>query len=122
MTPLRLTILQCSQSLFTEARTFIIIHLSLPVMQPVDKSYGDISMVTLSPGKILVKFISVLPEIRANNLWPLGSSTRNLVLGRTSTMMPSTLIASSLHMLRSLALIQLSKPYAQSEQRVYHLL
>jgi hypothetical protein len=35
------------------------------VMRPLERSYGEISTVTLSPGKIRMKFIRSLPEMCA---------------------------------------------------------
>ena len=38
---------------------------SSQVILPLVRSYGDISTVTLSPGKMRIKFIRNLPEITA---------------------------------------------------------
>ena len=41
-------------------------YLSLQIILPLDRSYGDNSNVTLSPGRILMKFILNLPLICAS--------------------------------------------------------
>ena len=38
-------------------------YLSRHVILPLDRSYGDNSTFTLSPGRILIKFILIFPEI-----------------------------------------------------------
>src|SRR5690606_19537308 len=43
----------------------------------------------LSPGKIRMKCIRIFPEIWANTLWPLSSSTRNIAFGKGSMTVPS---------------------------------
>lgn len=43
---------------------------------------GDISTFTLSPGKILIKCILILPEIWANISQPFSNSTRKVALGK----------------------------------------
>jgi hypothetical protein len=43
-----------------------------------------------------MKLIRILPEMCASTRWPLGSSTRNIALGSTSAIVPSTSIASFL--------------------------
>src|SRR5437588_8590806 len=72
---LRFTILQDSQSLFTDGRTFIFFHETKTarhirgfyfwryVIRPLDKSYGEISSITLSPGKMRMKCSRIFPEI-----------------------------------------------------------
>ena len=49
-----------------------IIYLSLQIILPFVKSYGDNSNVTLSPGKILIKFIRNLPLMWASELSNTG--------------------------------------------------
>ena len=44
---------------------FLLFYLSLQMILPFVKSYGDNSIVTLSPGRILIKFILNLPLIVA---------------------------------------------------------
>ena len=58
------------------------------------KVYGDVEAVTLSPGRILMKFILSFPEICARIVCPFPMSTWNVVLGRDSTTTPSTSIMS----------------------------
>ena len=56
-TPLRRMILQLRQIFFTEANTFIIHsvrYFARKVIRARDRSYGETSTVTLSPGKILM--------------------------------------------------------------------
>ena len=49
-------------------------------------------MVTSQP--VLVKYLMrSLPEMWASTMWPLSSWTRNIVPGRTVTILPSTSIA-----------------------------
>lgn len=69
----------------------LIVHQSfiLYVILPRVRSYGVSSTRTLSPGSILIKFLRILPEICANTLCPLSSSTRNMALGKDSRMVPS---------------------------------
>ena len=45
---------------------FLLIYLSLQIILPFERSYGDNSSVTLSPGKILIKFILSFPLICAS--------------------------------------------------------
>lgn len=65
------------------------------------RSYGDISILTVSPGTILIRFFLIFPEICASMMCPLRSSTRNIVFGSDSLISPSTSIASSLAKLPS---------------------
>ena len=66
-------ILHFSHMGFTDGLTFILLtsietsslYLLLHVILPLVRSYGDICTVTLSPGRILIKFILSLPEIWA---------------------------------------------------------
>src|SRR5688572_23169772 len=64
-------------------------------MRPRVKSYGDNSTVTLSPGRMRIKCMRILPETWARTLWPFSSSTRNMALGSGSTIFPSIWIFSS---------------------------
>lgn len=56
--PLRRTILQSDDLFLIEALTFMTPvfyrYLYLYVIRPLDKSYGDISTATLSPGRIRI--------------------------------------------------------------------
>ena len=66
-------------------------------MRPRVKSYGDISTVTLSPGKMRIVCIRILPETWAVIICPLAVSfTLNTVLGSTSVTTPSHSITSLL--------------------------
>src|SRR5580765_6773378 len=97
ITPLRRTILQCSQIFFTDERTFMgrLLYLYRYTIRPRLRSYGESSTVTLSPGRILMKCIRILPEMWASTLWPFSSSTRNIAFGSGSTTVPSTWMPSS---------------------------
>lgn len=64
------------------------------VMRPFVRSYGDISTMTLSPGRMRMKCKRILPETCARMRCPFTSSTRNMVFGSSSTTFPSTSIAS----------------------------
>src|SRR5678815_4770863 len=64
-------------------------------MRPRVRSYGDSSTVTLSPGRILMKFIRILPEMCARTRCPFSSSTRNIAFGSGSMTVPSTCTPSS---------------------------
>ncbi len=110
-TPFLLIILHLSHIFFTEDLTFIFpphqgdltgisVLLEYPylyryMIRPLVKSYGDSSIVTLSPGKIFIKCILILPEIWAKTLCPFSNFTLKVALGRVSTIVPSTLIGSS---------------------------
>src|SRR5512137_1945741 len=52
-------------------------------------------MVTLSPGRILMKCIRIFPEMCASTRCPFSSSTRNMAFGSVSMTLPSTSIGSS---------------------------
>src|SRR5687768_8430364 len=65
-------------------------------MRPRVRSYGDSSTFTLSPVRMRMKFMRILPETWASTRCPLSSSTRNIAFGNGSTTVPSTSIASSL--------------------------
>ena len=66
------------------------------VIRPRVRSYGESSTVTLSPGKIRMKNLRILPLTWAKTRWPFSSSTRNIALGSGSTTVPSTDMPSSL--------------------------
>src|SRR5438034_3217087 len=107
ITPLRRTILQCSQIFFTDERTFMglwLPYLYRYTIRPRLRSYGESSTVTLSPGRILMKCIRILPEMCASTLWPFSSSTRNIAFGSGSTTVPSTWMPSSFARVLSLSL------------------
>src|SRR5262245_47060404 len=121
MTPLRLMILQFSQSFFTDARTFIKIYCSFHRMRPLDKSHGDISTVTRSPSLKPTWLGRILEERCAKKRCPFVNSTRHNVLGSTSTTRPSTLMPLSRNTSKSPAQIPSPEPYAQNGQTVDHL-
>src|SRR5688572_6780484 len=54
-------------------------------------------MITLSPGRILMKFILIFPDtcVRTEWLWFFTSATRNMAFGRDSFTIASTRIGSS---------------------------
>src|SRR3954467_3451206 len=62
-------------------------------MRAFSKSYGLISIFTMSPAAILMKFFRNFPEICASTTCPFASCTLNIVPGRTATTLPSTSIA-----------------------------
>lgn len=63
-------------------------------MRPLFRSYGDISTVTRSPGRMRMKFIRIFPETWARTLWPFSNSTRNMAFGRASVTFACSLIES----------------------------
>ena len=71
------------------------IYFALHVILPLVRSYTVTSTVTLSPGRILMKFILSLPEICAVIMCLFGSSTLNTALGRASITVPSNSTTSS---------------------------
>ena len=73
-------ILQFSQIFLTDARTFMTssrlpdaasLYLYRYTIRPRVRSYGDSSTVTLSPGRILMKCIRILPEMCASTDVPV---------------------------------------------------
>ena len=62
-------------------------------MRAFSRSYGLISIFTVSPAAILMKFLRSFPEMCARTSWPLASFTLNIVPGSTATTLPSTSIA-----------------------------
>ena len=71
------------------------IYFALHVILPLVRSYTVTSTVTLSPGRILMKFILSLPEMCAVIMCLFGSSTLNTALGRASITVPSNSTTSS---------------------------
>src|SRR5215468_6697397 len=67
-------------------------------MRPRVKSYGESSTATLSPAKILMKFLRILPETCASTWCLFSSSTRNIAFGNGSITVAITSIASSLEL------------------------
>src|SRR6267142_3107919 len=65
-------------------------------MRPRVKSYGESSTATLSPARIRMKFLRILPETCARTWCLFSSSTRNIALGSGSTTVAMTSMASSL--------------------------
>src|SRR5690349_359353 len=63
---------------------------------PRFRSYGDNSTATLSPGRMRMKFLRILPETCASTWCLFSSSTRNMALGSGSITVAITSIASSL--------------------------
>ena len=72
ITPLRRTILQCSQSFLTDARTFIFKSFRFDNNAPFDKSNGDISNLTSSPGASGAKLNLRLPGQKRQQPMPVG--------------------------------------------------
>ncbi len=110
-------------------------HLEIPyylyryVILPRVRSYGESSIFTLSPGKILIKCILILPETCARTICPFSSSTRNVAFGNVSLIIPSTAMGCSfanIHLLMDLIHVSLKSPaprpvlklYAHSERTV----
>ena len=122
MTPLRLMILQFSQSFFTDARTFILNLFRFDndpaLRQIVRRHFQRYFVAGLKPGR---RFSPPLPDTCARTRCPLDNSTRYIVFGRTSTTAPSTLMASSRAMSESPVPIPSPAPYAQNERTVNHL-
>ena len=102
--PFLLIHLHLSHIGFTDDLTFIFFsfinslyvrfYFNLKVIRPLDKSYGVISTLTLSPGKILMKFFLILPEMCAKISWSFSSFTRNIAFGIDSIIVPSNSITS----------------------------
>src|SRR5213075_2132091 len=64
-------------------------------IRPRLRSYGDSSTRTLSPGRMRMKCLRILPEMCASTLCLFSSSTWNMALGSVSSTVPVTSIASS---------------------------
>src|SRR3954463_227486 len=64
---------------------------------PLVRSYGLISTITLSPGRILMKFILIFPDtwVSTEWFWFFTRLTRNMAFGRDSFTIASTRIGSS---------------------------
>src|SRR6202790_166411 len=67
-------------------------------MRPRFRSYGESSTATLSPDRMRMKFLRILPETCARTLCLFSSSTRNMALGNGSMTVPITSMASSLEL------------------------
>src|SRR5882672_424647 len=65
-------------------------------MRPRVKSYGESSTATLSPARIRIKFLRILPETCARTWCLFSSSTRNIAFGNGSITVAMTSMASSL--------------------------
>src|SRR5216683_5223605 len=65
-------------------------------MRPRVKSYGESSTATLSPARIRMKFLRILPETCARTWCLFSSSTRNIAFGSGSITVAMTSMASSL--------------------------
>ena len=64
-------------------------------MRALEVSYGDISILTLSPTTNRMNRLRIFPEMCARTSWSLGSLTLNMVPARTAEMVPSTSTALS---------------------------
>src|SRR5713226_5878868 len=65
-------------------------------IRPRVKSYGESSTATLSPARIRMKFLRILPETCARTWCLFSSSTRNIAFGSGSMTVAMTSMASSL--------------------------
>src|SRR6266852_2684787 len=65
-------------------------------MRPRVKSYGESSTATLSPARMRIKFLRILPETCARTWCLFSSSTRNMAFGSGSITVAMTSMASSL--------------------------
>lgn len=113
--PLRRTTWQFLHRFLTEERTIILRNLelgtlnfellvrgsrftvqsnySLLTMRPLLSSYCVISIVTLSPGKIRIRYIRILPERYPKTSRPSKRLTRNVAEGNASVTTPTSLFA-----------------------------
>src|SRR5262245_11716796 len=73
-----------------------VVYLSRYVMRPRERSYGDSSTRTRSPGRIRMKFIRSLPLMCASTRCLFSNSMANIAFGSGSMTVPSTSIASFL--------------------------
>src|SRR6476661_2922698 len=64
-------------------------------MRPRVRSYGESSTLTRSPCRTRIRNRRILPQSVAITSCPFSSATRNVVLGRTSLIVPSSSSASS---------------------------
>src|SRR5215467_518246 len=64
-------------------------------MRPRVRSYGESSTATLSPARIRMKFLRILPETCAKTWCLFSSSTRNMAFGNGSITVAMTSMASS---------------------------
>src|SRR6478735_10987065 len=71
-------------------------YLYLYTIRPRFRSYGESSTATLSPGRMRIKFLRILPETCASTWCLFSSSTLNMALGKGSRTVAITSIASSL--------------------------
>src|SRR5438034_11612231 len=65
-------------------------------MRPRVRSYGESSTATLSPARIRMKFLRILPDTCASTCCLPSSSTLNMAFGSGSITVAITSIASSL--------------------------
>src|SRR5580692_839011 len=72
------------------------LYLCRNVIRPLERSYGVISTLTLSPTKTRMRFLRILPEVWVRTSWPFSSFTRNIALGKSSVTVPSNSSNSSL--------------------------
>src|SRR5437867_5055328 len=69
-------------------------YLVRAVIRPRERSSGEISTVTLSPGAMRRYRMRSAPETWASTWWPLSSSTRTSAFGMSRETVPLTAIAS----------------------------
>src|SRR5439155_7927605 len=98
-------------------------------MRPRVKSYGESSTATLSPARIRMKFLRILPETCARTWCLFSSSTRNIAFGSGSITVAMTSMASSFEFPESafffssrMGLAIISRVTGRSKDRALHLL
>src|SRR5437870_6924875 len=98
-------------------------------MRPRVKSYGESSTATLSPARMRMKFLRILPETCARTWCLFSSSTRNMAFGSGSITVAMTSMASSLEFPESpfffssrMGLAIISRVTSRSKDPLVHLL
>jgi len=86
------------------------VHLNRLVILPLVKSYGVISISTLSPGKTFIMFTRIFPDKWPKTVCPALNWTQKTALGRFSITLPSSSIISFfvLDFLKSCVLVKMA--------------